>query len=398
MYRKCKDAGNCQPEEPLPVPRITTPTPSYRLHRSSGQAVVTFSGVDYYLGKHGSQESMRKYKNLTNQWLAHGRSLPRSDDWDDKLVKELLLAYYRDREAKLSGVELSKVRDSLKVVRTLFGEVPARDFSAVHYDSVRRQMIAAGLCISTIRNRLYVIKRMVSWAIVRGFMPDRVLNLIGALERSAPIRVGQPGVKAPKPVLPVPEEEIAAVMAHVKEPIRTMMHLQLVTGMRPGEVCRLTTGQLDRQSDETWTYKLASHKTSYRNKDRTIVLGPQSIALLRPFLKADPDAYLFTPKSGYLIGGTPAKKPGGRGRKISDNFKPKYTDVAYATAVVRGCRRAGVSVFRPNRIRHTYATKIRHEFGLEAAQVMLGHSRADVTHVYAERNNQVAVEIARKLG
>ena len=31
-------------------------TPSYRLLKSSGQAVVTIDGRDHYLGKHGSPE------------------------------------------------------------------------------------------------------------------------------------------------------------------------------------------------------------------------------------------------------------------------------------------------------------------------------------------------------
>jgi hypothetical protein len=35
---------------------------------------------------------------------------------------------------------------------------------------------------------------------------------------------------------------------------------------------------------------------------------------------------------------------------------------------------------------------------LEAAQVLLGHSKADVTQVYAERNEALAADIAVKIG
>ena len=52
----------------------------------------------------------------------------------------------------------------------------------------------------------------------------------------------------------------------------------------------------------------------------------------------------------------------------------------------------------PNQLRHTAATKIRREFGLEAAQVILGHAAADVTQVYAERDEEKAREVARKIG
>ena len=42
--------------------------------------------------------------------------------------------------------------------------------------------------------------------------------------------------------------------------------------------------------------------------------------------------------------------------------------------------------------------EIRRQFGLEAAQVALGHARADVTQVYAERDMALAAEVMRKIG
>jgi site-specific recombinase XerC len=54
--------------------------------------------------------------------------------------------------------------------------------------------------------------------------------------------------------------------------------------------------------------------------------------------------------------------------------------------------------WHPNQLRHSAATTIRKTFGLEAAQVILGHSRADVTQVYAERDNAKALEVIRKIG
>ena len=48
--------------------------------------------------------------------------------------------------------------------------------------------------------------------------------------------------------------------------------------------------------------------------------------------------------------------------------------------------------------RHTKATEIRKRFGLDAAQVILGHSFADVTQIYAERDAEKAREVARAIG
>ena len=45
-------------------------TPKYRLHRSTGQAVVTLNGRDLYLGKYGSTESKIEYDRLIAEWFA----------------------------------------------------------------------------------------------------------------------------------------------------------------------------------------------------------------------------------------------------------------------------------------------------------------------------------------
>ena len=44
--------------------------PSYRLHKQSGQAIVTLSGRDILLGRHGSATSKQEYRRLTAEWLA----------------------------------------------------------------------------------------------------------------------------------------------------------------------------------------------------------------------------------------------------------------------------------------------------------------------------------------
>ena len=54
--------------------------------------------------------------------------------------------------------------------------------------------------------------------------------------------------------------------------------------------------------------------------------------------------------------------------------------------------------WHPNQLRHSKATEIRRQFGLEAAQVVLGHAKADVTQVYAERDSALAVEVMRRIG
>ena len=44
------------------------------------------------------------------------------------------------------------------------------------------------------------------------------------------------------------------------------------------------------------------------------------------------------------------------------------------------------------------ATEVRKRYGVEGAQLALGHSKANITEVYAERDLEFAKRIARKTG
>ena len=59
------------------MPARSLRTPSYRLHKPTGQAVVTLDGRDFYLGKHGTPASRAEYDRLIAEWLANGRAAPR---------------------------------------------------------------------------------------------------------------------------------------------------------------------------------------------------------------------------------------------------------------------------------------------------------------------------------
>jgi len=55
--------------------------------------------------------------------------------------------------------------------------------------------------------------------------------------------------------------------------------------------------------------------------------------------------------------------------------------------------------WHPHQLRHNAGTNIRRWFGLEAAQVALGHASAQITDaVYAERDRAKVIEIMRKIG
>lgn len=125
-------------------------------------------------------------------------------------------------------------------------------------------------------------------------------------------------------------------------------------------------------------------------------------------MKDDPGAFLFSPREAreeWFASKRAARKtkvpPSQRNRrKKAPSRRPGeyYTRHALAAAIARACEKAGVPRWHPNQLRHARATEIREEFGLEAAQVSLGHARANVTEVYAERNLGLAMRVAAETG
>ena len=54
--------------------------------------------------------------------------------------------------------------------------------------------------------------------------------------------------------------------------------------------------------------------------------------------------------------------------------------------------------WQPNQLRHNHATDVRKKYGVETARIMLGHSKLDVTEIYAERDQSRMMEIAKMIG
>ncbi len=195
----------------------------------------------------------------------------------------------------------------------------------------------------------------------------------------------------------------------------------------------------DGEEGRIWAYRPSHHKNQHRGKDRTIYFGPQAQLILRQFMADRPlDGYLFSPAEADLerkarrnaARKTPLSCGNVAGGVTTDDPQwqagEHYTTASYRRAIERGCDKAfpppgalqprrikagpkesdlqlharltpqqrrdleewrAEHRWHPNQLRHTAATLIRKQFGLEAAQLVLGHSSAMITDaVYAERD------------
>jgi integrase len=394
--------------------RVPTPplrTPSYRLHKPTGQAVVTLNGRDFYLGRHGTPESQSEYDRLLAEWLANGRRFPTpSGAGDDLTINELLLAYLRFADSYYvkhgkPTSEPASIRVTVRPLRRLFGATLAREFGPLQLKAVRQALIESGLCRNEVNKRTGRVARAFKWAVSEGLVPPSVHH---GLQAVPGLRRGRADIRESEPVRPVPEAFVDAIRPHVSRQVWAMVELQRLTGMRPGEVCIMRACDLDT-SGRVWSYRPAVHKTEHHGRARVVHLGPQAQEVLRPWLRADLQAYLFSPREAMeersvarrqsrVTPLTPSQRARRKKARPTRSPRDAYDPRSYYHALRSACARAEVPAWHPNQLRHNAATRLRKEFGLDTARAVLGHSSTAVTEVYAELDAEKAAEAMASVG
>jgi integrase len=179
------------------------------------------------------------------------------------------------------------------------------------------------------------------------------------------IKPGRTSAKQPKKVKPVACEVVESILDHCQPRIAAVLRMQLYTGMRCGEVLRMTMAEIRGN-----IYSPYKHKNRWRNKDRTVHLGPRAMALINEWKTDDPHKRLFT--------------------DMTSDYYGRWVKIA--------CKRAKVPHFTSHQIRHYHATMVRAKFGLDAAQAALGHSSARTTEIYAEVSTTLGKMVSEDVG
>lgn len=407
--------------------------PGYTLHKSTGQARCRIAGRDHYLGDYGSPESKARYDKLVGKWLA--RQEPGAADL---LVEDLALqfldyadTFYRHPDGTPTG-EARNLRDALQPLVELYGSHSVASFGPRRLKLVRDEMVNRGKCRTNINRQVHRIRRLFSWGVENELVDAHVYE---ALKHVKPLTPGRSEAVETDPVEPVPQAIVDATLPYLTGVLQAMVRLQLLTGARPGEVCLLRPCDVTIRTDGLWSYHPVRHKTTWRGKERAILIGPQAREVLQPFLQREPEAFCFSPaeseaersatrRASRITPLTPSQKarlPNGRA------FTERYTKDSYGKAIRRACRLripaelktpkkresapqrearsmklaewTAENVWSPNRLRHLRATLIREKFGIESAAAVLGHGGTKVTaDVYATRNDKAAAEVMREIG
>lgn len=412
--------------------------PGYLHHKSRGVGKVIIHGKTHYLpGPFGSDESKAEYERLIAEFLLKKECPATVNVTINRLCVAYLewaATYYFKDGAETR--EVGCIRNALRPLIQLYGRHSVADFGPLKLKQVRERMIARGWYRKTINDAIGRIVRMLRWGVENEWVPPHVL---GACREVRNLQAGRCGdVPESQGVPPVSIDRVEAVKPYVSRQVWAMIQLQLVTGMRPQEVRIIRWCDID-QSEDVWCYVPRIHKMQHLNRRRRIYIGPQGQSILGEFLKANRDAYIFSPQDAErerreeqrMNRKTPLT-PSQAGRvAVAEPMRTAgemYSHVSYNRSIMRACEAAfempkelrTVSSKLPKRkredlrtrakawrkewcwtplqLRHTAGTELRRAVDLNAARQVLGHSEKTTTEIYAEQDFDAAREVMRKFG
>lgn len=396
-----------------------------RHDKSTNRAYVRWNNKKTYFGVWGSHEAKRKFLVWYTEATGAKKVRAPADRITVATCVEMYLAfaegYYSD-----DGASSQEYRNVCAAMDSIAKYAPgdwysgdeddasnfdfADEFGPLRLLEIRDGMVTQKLengglryARRTINAHLNKIRRCFRWCASRELISAMIVT---ALDTVDGLGIGRSSAKELERVEEVSTAVVMATLPFVSPTVAAMICVQWLCGMRPQDVCRMTTGAINRTGD-IWIYQPYKHKTTYLGKSLSKAIPPAAQELLMPYLRENPDEPLFSPRDSleYWHDLWRTSDAPRTSLKRKRNF---YTSASYGKSIVYAIAQADsknlpkseriiIPHWAPNQLRHAIATQLRADIGIEAAQLFLGHSKPDTTLIYAAECRAKLIEIARKL-
>ena len=391
------------------VPRMT--------RHASGQARVRLAGRTHYLGAWGSVEAHSRYAELVRAFLANGKRglAPAPTIPEASLTVAGLFTLFKDwidaTGKYTKGGEPTTSRWHVDDVTKRFGEfagtVPvARLTEALVLQWRDRLEANPNITRKGINRKVTSLLAILRWGRSRGYVPKPVWADVASIE---PLQRGQCGSRPEhgRPRRAPSFEDIERVASAAPRQVAAMLRLQALTGMRPGEVCKLRGADIDKSGPvvdgvQVWIYNVNEGKTAHHGHVTRYALPPAAQAILAEF-PAMPSAFVFSPAEAMAE--RRQQRRAARKSKVQPSqaqrdanarrdYAEVWTSTTYRHAVEDACQRAGVEPFTPHEVRHAFATWAAAALGVIAASVALNHRNLSTTQRYVHPDASLAFAAA----
>jgi integrase len=362
-------------------------TPKYRRHSTRDLGFVEFHGRrTYFPGPYLSPQSVTAYRDFLNRHfylpIEDERPAPPDRITVGEVVRRFLIHAERTYPVGTRS-ENANFKAALSHLLKLDADTLAADYGPLRLKALMHALATAKRSRGYVNSVAARVKRCFKWAASEEIVSAKIYH---ALQTVAGLKRGRSPAVERAPRQPVAWEHIEATLPHLSPTVAAMVLLQWYTGVRSGSICQAQADQFDTAA-ALWIWR-PHHKTRHLGHELKVYIGPQAQKVLAPFMY----------REGYLF--QPLNVGGGR----SKGYRAFYDSVSYLRAVKRAIEHANrdrdepIPMWTPHQIRHARGTLVRAALGLEAAQAALGHARMDATQLYAKRIEDLAKQVAKRMG
>ena len=408
---------------------------------------ITVNGrqKSFYLGKYGSPEAQRKYRQLCSSMLTD--DVPAVEPVPSMSLSYLYNKFLDTIEGKTDS-ESAGLRRTIRYALECFGDSLILDDFADDTRTIKiltefqqyllsianeertektdvvycRNSRQAGQPISRQTKKKWTytgINRMVKkwisilrWGCRNGILPFAIFRVLDALK---PLNA-KSGLPRTPEAEAASDDALRAVLPYMTPTVREMVQIQRGTGMRAKEICDLLVGDIDKTGD-TWTVRTDRHKTAAHLRFRYFAFSQEETAILRRRCAGKSDEqHVFSQKESFeeywQMQRKNRKTPVQPSRAIKDEqnkdkrldrYHDYFTERSYAQSIRTACgraRKAGVDVenINPKSIRHAAYTAYSEKYGVDIASKNAGHTSPRMADVYDHSLRMAAAKLAAERG
>ncbi|MGH2272456.1 tyrosine-type recombinase/integrase [Anaerohalosphaeraceae bacterium U12dextr] len=392
-----------------------------------GRPLIPVGGLYAYRGDRAVAVEIAKAVLHQAIFKSSKDNSPKLDGTISGLIKSFL-SYadntYRKSDGSMTNYP-TEIRETMQPLVEFCGVLPIEEFSPQKFKEFREYV--AGLtrknkkgktkpryCLSTLNKKVGIIKSMFRWAVEEGHVHPSTYHGLQAIKR---LRPGQYGLIENAPVEPVAENIMLAVMPYTTQVLGDMMMVQYLTGMRSIELTGMRPCDIETEAgDGIWLYhvpQIYNKNARHGEKHKRIVpIGPKAQVILRKYLFREKNSFCFSPRDSERQ--RLAEKHKNRITPMNQGNKPKedetlqqigckYDSASYGKAIkyaIRAANRDGQKIpeWTVYQLRHSAATNIAEELGLDVARAVLGHRSLKVTAIYAKEDIKKIAQKYKQIG
>jgi integrase len=268
---------------------------------------------------------------------------------------ELAETFFRYKP-NINVKDANNIKKGFSLLFEVFPNTDTGSFCAASLLQYQQYLVSKGYCRSYVNKLIKFVRSVFNWGVLYNLVTPA---LAYSLKLVPPVKYGVAKENAPRKDVPV--EMIETVLPYLPPVIADMLRLQLLTAMRPSEVCRMKVGEIEQRYDgEHWLYLPTEHKTKHKGKIRSVLLGIAEQDILKRYLSGKTaDMHVF----------------------LHSRNLP-FTSCRFSQTLQKIIKRNGLPKFTPYQLRHTALTGISAAHGRDAARAVAGHSSIKTTAIY----------------